>query len=237
MRGSTDTDHRGRYTATALVFAGGRNRRMGRDKAFIPVRGMPLIEKILSQLKPRFSEILLCVSDAERYRRLGVPLVVDEKPSRGPLGALMSGLRASRNEVSFAVACDIPEIDPAFLDHMFGFVGDYDIVVPTTGFGKYEPCFALYKKSLIPVIEDLLDRERCKMNLLFSLCRTRCVRIPDDSWYFNLNREEDLKRYENHMAEKEQHERSIGSGAPSSSVIKEHCFRPGSLIPPAYNNR
>ena len=70
MRGSTDTGQRGRYPATALVFAGGRNRRMGRDKAFIPIRGMPLIERILSQLKPRFSEILLCVSDPERYRPL-----------------------------------------------------------------------------------------------------------------------------------------------------------------------
>jgi len=212
MRGSTDTGQRGRCPATALVFAGGRNRRMGRDKAFIPIRGMPLIERILSQLKPRFSEILLCVSDPERYRPLGVPLVVDEKPSLGPLGALLTGLRTSRNDVNFAVACDIPEISFTFLDHMLESSRNRDIVVATTGVGKYEPCFALYHKNIIPVIEDLLDRGRRRMNLLFPLCRTHYLKIPDDSWYFNLNRVEDLKRYEIYAAETMRRESYIGSG-------------------------
>jgi len=185
---------------------------MGRDKAFIPIQGTPLIEKVLSQLKPCFSEILLCVSDTGRYQYLDIPQVIDEKPFLGPLGALLAGLRSSGSMVNFAIACDIPEIDPAFLEYMFEFTRNHDIVVPTTGFGKYEPCFALYSKNIIPVIEDLLNRERCKMNLLFPLCRTRYVKIPNNSWYFNLNREEDLRRYERYAAGKNQNESYIGSG-------------------------
>ena len=35
---------------TAIVMAGGDNRRMGIDKAMLPINGLPIIEKICEQL-------------------------------------------------------------------------------------------------------------------------------------------------------------------------------------------
>jgi len=190
------------HSATALVLAGGKSRRMKTNKALLPLEGSLLIERILVQLRPRFSEILLCVSKEKQYDFLGFPQVVDDKPFQGPLGAILTGLRASKNPVNFAIACDIPEINPELMKHMFAFTESYDIVVPTTGFGKYEPLFAFYNTNTIPAIENLLAERQRRLSLLFSLCRTCYVRMDDASWYFNLNTVEDVKRYQYYSARK-----------------------------------
>jgi len=188
--------------AAALVLAGGKSSRMKTNKAFLPLEGSLLIERIIAQLKPRFSEILLCVTKEKQYDFLGFPQVVDDNPFQGPLGAILSGLRASKNRVNFAIACDIPEINPELMTHMFAFTESYDIVVPTTGFGMHEPLFAFYNTNTIPFIENLLAERQRRLSLLFSLCRTCYVPMDDTSWYFNLNTVEDLKRYQYYSAMK-----------------------------------
>jgi len=171
MRRITENCPEGPYQATALVFAGGKSRRMGTEKAFIPIQGTLLTEKVLSQLKSSFSEILLCVSSEGKYDFLNTPHVVDDQPCRGPLGALLSGLRASDKFANFALACDIPEVNPDLVKKMFEFSKSCDIVVPTTGFGKYEPLFAFYNKNVIFDIENLLAGAQRRLSLLFSRCR------------------------------------------------------------------
>lgn len=190
------------YSATALVLAGGTSNRMGINKAFVPIQGTMLIERVLFQLEPLFSEILLCVSGKKPCEFLNISQVVDDQPFQGPLRAILSGLRASNSSINFAVACDIPDINQEFLEQMFSFTKSSDIVVPLTGQGKYEPLFAFYNKKIIPVIENLLDKGQRKLSLLFSRCLTRYVWMNDKSWYFNLNTLDDLKKYEHRAARK-----------------------------------
>lgn len=187
------------FPITALLLAGGKSNRMRVNKVFLPVQGSMLIKRVLCQLKPLFDEILLCVSSRKGYDFLNCPSVVDEKPLEGPLGAILSGLRASTNPVNFVIACDIPEINQEFLNRMARHAESFDIVVPVTGEGKYEPLFAFYNKRIIPVIENLLKRGHRKVNLLFSFCCTHYIWMHDQSWFFNLNTWEDFKKYKQYL--------------------------------------
>jgi molybdopterin-guanine dinucleotide biosynthesis protein A len=180
---------------SAVILAGGKGTRMKGEKAFLPVSGVKLIEKVARNLEPYFGEILISARSKEMFDFLPFPIAVDEQPGCGPLMGILSTLRVSRTPINFVIACDIPEIDIDFIETMAPFTGAYDIVVPTSGENKFEPLFAFYNKNLIPVIEDLLARGIRKINRLYSKCRTKYIPFKNDGWYHNLNTKEDYRDY------------------------------------------
>jgi molybdopterin-guanine dinucleotide biosynthesis protein A len=78
-----------------LVLAGGQARRMGGgDKASLKVGGKTILERVLAQLKPYCSPIILNANgDPARFSRYGLPVVADSIPDfAGPLAGILAGL-------------------------------------------------------------------------------------------------------------------------------------------------
>lgn len=179
----------------AIILAGGKATRMNGNKALLPVSGVKLIEKIADNLEPYFGEILISARSKEMFGFLPYPVAVDEKQGFGPIMGILSGLRKSRFDTNFVIACDIPELDIDFIGTMAAFIDAHDIVVPVSGENRFEPLFAFYNKRLIPLIEDLLSRGIRKINQLFPECRTKYIPFKNDGWYHNLNTLEDYQKY------------------------------------------
>ncbi len=98
-------------TLTGLILAGGRARRMGgRDKGLIRVAGRPLVEHVLSALRPQVATILISANrNLTRYRRYGAPVLPDSRPGFvGPLGGIAAGLAAAHTPFLLCVPCDAP---------------------------------------------------------------------------------------------------------------------------------
>jgi molybdopterin-guanine dinucleotide biosynthesis protein A len=183
------------HPATLILLAGGTSRRMKRDKARLLVPDEPLIQRILNQVEGFFGEILISVSRGQSYDFLPCRLVEDEVEEQGPLGGILSGLRAAANDVCIAMACDIPDINLDFLARMLEEAAGYEIVVPCPAKGLFEPLLAVYKKSVIPKIEKLLASSNRQVLALFDLCRTKFLEMDDASWLKNLNTPQDYKEY------------------------------------------
>jgi len=180
---------------TFILLAGGTSRRMKRDKARLPVSDKPLIQRILGQVEGLFEEILISVSPGQRLDFLPFRLIEDEVEGQGPLGGILSGLRAAAHDVCLVAACDIPDIRIDFLERMLEEAQDYEIVVPSPAKGLSEPLLAVYKKSVIPKIEKLLSSSNRQVLALFRLCRTKFVEMADPSWLRNLNTPKQYKDY------------------------------------------
>jgi molybdenum cofactor guanylyltransferase len=210
---------------TVIVLAGGRGRRMNADKARLPVRGETMLERVIGQVAPYFSEILVSVSPgqkvhvkamsqvkAEPSRRgkadhespglttaaktePGVRFVEDEVPDLGPLGGILAGLRAAANDACAVVACDIPDVHVALLRKLTRTAAAADISVPVTKAGQFEPLFAVYTKAVIPEIEALLRSGEQSILPLFEHCRTERVPLADATWLRNLNTRKDYESY------------------------------------------
>src|ERR1700732_3866632 len=74
---------------TGLVLCGGKSRRMGRPKAFLPYQGTTIVEHVISTMRELFSEIFVVANEPEAYENLGVDVVKDILPYRGPLGGIL----------------------------------------------------------------------------------------------------------------------------------------------------
>lgn len=189
---------------TAIVLAGGRGRRMKADKAALAVGKRTLLEHVLAQIEPYFDEVLIAVSPGQELPvlpRVGVPrpprlrVVHDEPAGLGPIGGLLAGLKAARNDACFVVACDIPEVPSPLLRALARAARDADIAVAVDPAGRYEPLFAVYKRPVVGAIEALLARGERSLLPLYGICGTAFARLTETRRLGNLNTREDYEAF------------------------------------------
>jgi molybdopterin-guanine dinucleotide biosynthesis protein A len=161
---------------SAIVLAGGQSKRLGRDKALLEVQGQPLVSRTVQKLAALSDDLLVVTSDPARYAPLRLParLVADERPGVGSLMGVYSGLRAARHTHALAVACDMPLLNLSLLRYMVPLAEGYDVVIPRLG-EFTEPLHAIYGKSCLPFMAELLERGRRQIVAFFDRVRVRYV--------------------------------------------------------------
>jgi molybdopterin-guanine dinucleotide biosynthesis protein A len=180
--------------ATAIIMAGGDSRRMGIDKSMLLIKGRPIIEHICDQLRGTFSQILISSDEVEKLAFLGLKIIPDKMPGQGPLMGIASALGVSANELNLVVACDIPYIDIRFVRKMLAEARAVDMVIPTTGNEKYEPLFAVYRKSAIEAINQVLSSGARKISDAFAHCNVKYIKLKANQ-FTNLNTMEEYEEF------------------------------------------
>ena len=199
---------------TAIVLAGGRGRRMKADKASLDIGGKTLLEHVLAQVEPYFEELIVSISKGQgrggpeglgkagtgRKSRpdeggSGLRPVEDEVRGQGPIGGILAGLRAARNDACAVVACDMPDIPIPLLRSLARAARDAEIAVPVDPAGHYDPLFAIYKRSVADAIEALLARGERSLLPLYSVCRTAVMPLGEKLRLRNLNTRADYESY------------------------------------------
>jgi len=186
--------------ATAIIMAGGGSSRMGTDKSMLPIKGQSMIEAICEQLRGFFDQILISANEVDKFAFLGFEVIPDKVPEQGPLMGIASALEASANELNFVVACDIPKINLACVNRMLteAVESQADIVVPTTGEEKYEPLFAIYRKTALEAINKTLSSGKRKITEVFTLCKVKHIELDNTDWLVNLNTMADYEEFQKH---------------------------------------
>ncbi len=175
--------------ATAIIMAGGDSSRMGLDKSMLTIKGKSMIEVICEQLRGSFDEILISANEVDKFAFLGFEVVPDKVPQQGPLMGIASALEVSANELNFVVACDIPKINMACVNRMLNeaIESKADIVIPAIGEEKYEPLFAIYRKTALESINKALSSGKRKIIDAFTLCTVKHIELDDTDWLVNIN--------------------------------------------------
>lgn len=179
--------------AAAIILSGGGSRRMGEDKAIMLIHGQPLLSSIAEQLLPNIGTILVSGS-YEKYAFSGCRIVEDLEPDCGPLMGLLSTLKESDHALNFVTTCDVPEIHWPFVRRMLREIGEHDAVVSVVQGDRKQPLFAVYKKSVVRTIEEVLAEGKQAMFALLDRLDVKYIHIEGD-WYHNLNTPEELELY------------------------------------------
>jgi FdhD protein len=186
---------------TGVILAGGRSGRMGSDKALLPYQGGRFIEAIHRRMEELFEEVIVATGETARYDFLPCRRVTDLHPGMGALGGIHAALRASDSEKVFVVACDMPHLAPDLIRHLCSLAEEADVVVPE-GVGGLEPLHAVYRKGVLPAVEDALRNGQCRVVSFFDRVRVRrvplaeVVRIdPDLRAFRNINTPEEYYRF------------------------------------------
>jgi molybdopterin-guanine dinucleotide biosynthesis protein A len=178
---------------------------MGTPKALLLFDGEPLIVHVVATLRRLFADVVVVAAPAQDLPSLPVTLVRDDVAYQGPVGGICYGLRVSRGEVSFVTACDSAFLSSRLISHLLSQIAEHDVVVPHWQ-GRFQPLHAVYRRSVLPLLEGQLARGELRPVFLFDKVRTRRIdeeeiRLfdPEGSSFFNMNTPEDyaeaLKRW------------------------------------------
>lgn len=164
-----------------IVLCGGQSTRMGRDKATLPFGPELMLQRVVRLLGETVDEVVVVASPEQDLPPLAgsVHVARDAQEARGPLEGLLAGFSKiqGRVDVVFATSCDVPLLEPAFVEKMFEMLGEHDIAVPKDD-EFHHPLAAVYRvETVLPAIESLLAADRLRPFFLFEQCDTREVPV------------------------------------------------------------
>jgi molybdopterin-guanine dinucleotide biosynthesis protein A len=153
---------------------------MGRNKAFLELDGQPLIEIVIGRMVQVCAEVLIVAGDVGPYTGLGVPVVTDRFRGVGVLGGMHAGLEAATYELTLAVGCDMPFLNPDLLRGFVGWAEGFDAVVLRYGDKDHvEPLHGAYRRTCLPAIETAIHANRRRIVSFFPQVNVRYV-TPED---------------------------------------------------------
>lgn len=199
-----------KFPCTGVILAGGMNTRFGgKDKAFIPVDGKPIIERLGGIFQELFEEIIVVTNTPQKYLAWDFHIVTDLFPVRSSLTGIHAGLFHATRPYAFFAACDTPFLKIEMVQTVMGsMTSGVDIVIPETSAGM-EPLCAVYSTRCLRTIERNLAHRKLKIQMLFKKVRVKKIQESvlrnvdrDLVSFFNINTPEDLARAEAWVAHK-----------------------------------
>ncbi|MBL0389206.1 molybdenum cofactor guanylyltransferase [Tumebacillus sp. ITR2] len=185
---------------------GGRSKRMGVSKQWLPFANRPLLLHSYDRLRTVCQEVVAVtndVQDQQRVQDLGLRAVRDFFPDQGPLAGLHAGLQGlEEHQTAVLLGCDLPFLRRQVLQdliHELERDPELDAVVPCEGGdGHLYPVCAVYRARVRQVAEEHLRRGENAMRRF--LAEIRVLYIPTERWaacsphpFFNMNTPEDYE--------------------------------------------
>lgn len=174
--------------AAAIILSGGKSSRMGTNKALLKLNEKTTIERMVDILKVYFDDIILVTNDKDSYQFLGVKMVSDHYPGKGPLAGFHAGLKASAYDVNFIVACDMPFISGELASTLVKKIDHYDAVVPVIN-GKMQTLCAVFQKNCVNKIEECIENGRLPIKKLLEHLNVLYLTEKDLEVYSNMDME------------------------------------------------
>jgi molybdopterin-guanine dinucleotide biosynthesis protein A len=186
---------------TGIILSGGKNSRMGTNKAFLEINGIRLIDNILAVYRKIFAEIIIVTNDPLSYTEFSDTVVVtDIYKEKGALGGIYTGLFYATCNYSFVTACDMPFLNKDFIIYLTEQTEKFDIVVPKLSEG-FQALHAIYSRNCLSRIKKLLMADKLKITGFYK--EVRLLSIPEEKikpfnkdgrLFLNINTPEDLKK-------------------------------------------
>ena len=191
---------------SAIILSGGRATRMGGvDKGLVVLKDKPLVQHVISRLKPQVDEIEINANrEIGTYQALGYPVLKDENDAFiGPLAGFLLGLKHAKYDYVLTVPCDSPFLPLDLVQMLFmGMTATHADVAVASSNGDTHPVFCLMKKSVLPSLQAFINGGERKVSAWQkSLHYTEvdfsdCALHNGPSAFTNLNTFDDLKALE-----------------------------------------
>jgi molybdopterin-guanine dinucleotide biosynthesis protein A len=187
---------------------------MGRDKALIPLQGVPLLQQVCEVALNCTSEVYVVTFWPDRYRDIlpnGCRLIQEvslpgETESHGPLVGFAQGLAQVETDWVLLLACDLPQLQVKVLqDWAAGLekTGNDAIAqsAPTKEIARlprqakgWEPLCGFYRRQCLPMLTEFIQSGGRSFQRWLAEHPVQELPVTDTQLFFNCNTPADLER-------------------------------------------
>ena len=172
-----------------VVLCGGNSSRMGQSKALLPFGDETMLQRVLRIMSYVTKPLVVVKANNQSLPDLphDVLITQDRTAGQGPLEGIRMGLDALVQNsnatapiatAAYVTSCDVPLLEPAFVQAVANNLGNADAVVVVED-GFHHPLAAVYRTSVIPVIDSLLESGKRRPLFLFDQITTVTVATQD----------------------------------------------------------
>ena len=187
----------------AVVLAGGKSKRFGRDKSQVKLGDKILIDYILSEIVDLYKDILIVANEPIKFLNSdNICLIKDIQKDLGPLGGVYSAMKWVRdNKKDYKWISTFPIDTPFFKkDHLIKFYKEINLDKSDLFFIKSKNTrhniFGLWSLELFEKLELALDKGDRKVELWANEIGVKTIDFEHENNkdpFFNINTEEDLE--------------------------------------------
>lgn len=142
---------------SAVILAGGRSQRMGKDKAWLQLDGKSLIARQVELAQELgAAEVFISARAGSEYDSLDCRIVQDRVANAGPLAGIESALATSSSPLLLVLAVDMPSMTGAPLQTLLVCCSATCGAIPRFE-DKIEPLAAIYPCTALPIAREFLD--------------------------------------------------------------------------------
>ena len=181
-----------------MILSGGKSIRMGQNKPFIEIEGVPIISRTHSLFEKIFEEVIIVTNQKDLYRMFNAKIYEDLLANGGVAGGLYTGLFFSSFRYSFCVASDMPFLKENVIEYLIKNTEDYDVVVPRTKDGLH-PLHAIYSKNCLEPIRKIIEDKSYRIIDFYNKMRIKIIDEdeiisldPKKESFININTPEEL---------------------------------------------
>ena len=187
----------------AVVLAGGKSKRFGRDKSQVKLGNKILIDYILSEIIDLYKDILIVTNEPIKFLNSDkISITSDIKKGLGPLGGVFSAMRwAKDNRKNYKWISTFPIDTPFFKkEHLIKFYKKINLDKSNLFFMKSKNTrhniFGLWSLELFEKLELALNKGDRKVELWANEIGVKTIDFENENNndpFFNINTEEDLE--------------------------------------------
>jgi len=174
-----------KYDIPAVLFAGGKSSRMGKDKTLLPFSGYRSLSEFQYVRLGKLFQIIYISAKNNKFD-FQAHLIEDLYEVASPLAGIISVFESLDTDEVFILSADAPFVDEKVIDTLMRNREDHDAVIARTATGK-QPLCGIYRRSVLPVAQENFKADNHRIGNLLNRVDTKFVFFEDDTAFSNLN--------------------------------------------------
>jgi len=174
-----------KHTMTAIIFAGGKSSRMGKDKALLPFAGYNTLSEFqYNKLTSLCDKVY--ISSKENKFDFDATVITDRYEENSPLVGIISIFEALEVDEVFILSVDAPFVNKEVIEKLLNHEEEFDAIIAKSTSGA-QPLCGVYRRSILPLAQKHLSEGNHRLNDLLGEAHTQFVMFEDDTPFINLN--------------------------------------------------
>ena len=187
---------------STIILAGGRSTRMGRDKALIPMGGVPMLQLICTIAEACTDKVYIVTPWSERYQQLLIPKsefipevplpgeTGNESRTHGPLVGFMQGLAVVETNWVLLLACDLPNLRLEILQKWISkldTIPESSIAALVQNNQIWQPLCGFYRSCCLPELNQYVKEGGRSFQQWLRSYTVEILPLEDPEMLFNFN--------------------------------------------------
>ena len=149
-----------------IILAGGKSRRMGKDKSLLEFEGKTLLQRIIDEQNMLLNKVFVIGKGTDNFEN--ATGIYDQVENIGPIGGLFTAMSEIKADWYLISPCDMPFLNHTDLKVILDecIEEEYDAIIAESEKG-IEPLVAAYSSKIFPLMKKNIEKENYAIRALF----------------------------------------------------------------------